>query len=80
MRIIHVELDRTEEVLDPLIVYDRSINEVFIFATSYNLSRDCNLFIIFEPWRALSWIRIVECYGNGGFVYACLTTPVDQFL
>ena len=80
MRVVYVELNRPEEVLDPVVLDVAPIDEVFVFAADDDLPGDGDLVIVLVPRRRLLLVAVVEGDRDGGLCDARLTILVDQLL
>ncbi len=80
VRVVYIELDRLEEILDRLLLRTVAIDEVFACAAEYDLARDRYLTIFFEPNGRLFLIPVVEDNCDAGFSDTGLTSFVDQVL
>ena len=80
MRVVYVELNRPEEVLDPVVLDVAPIDEVFVFASDDDLPCDGDLVEVLVAQGRLLLVSIVESDGDSGLGDARLTVLVDQFL
>ena len=80
MRVVYVELNRPEEVLDPVVLDVAPIDEVFVFAADDDLPGDGDLVEVLVAQGRLLLVSIVESDGDSGLGDARLTVLVDQFL
>ena len=80
MRIVDVQLDGAEEILDPVVLNVGSVDEVFVFSSDDDLSGDGDFFVVFVAHRRLGFVMVVEGDGHGGLGDAGLTVFVDQLL
>ena len=80
VRIVYIELNRLEEILNRLLLRTVAIYEVFACAAEYDLARDRYLAIFFEPNGRFFLIPIVEDNCNASFSDTSLASFVDQVL
>ena len=80
MRIVDIELYRSEEVLNSVVLDIATIDEVLVLATNDNLSSDSDLIIMFiSQWR-LFLVSVVKCDGDSCLGHTSLTILVHQLL
>ena len=80
MRIVDVELDRSEEILHPIVLDVAAVDEVLILAPDDDLPGDGDLVVVLVPQRRLLLVAVVEGDRDGGLCDARLTILVDQLL
>ena len=80
MRIVDVQLDGSEEVMNPVVLNVGPIDHVLVFAANHDLPGNDNLVILVIPERALLLVPVVKGHGNGGLCDAGLAIFVDQLL
>ena len=80
MRIVDIELDRSEEILHPIVLDVAAVDEVLILAPDDDLPGDGDLVVVLVPQRRLLLVAVVEGDGDGGLRDARLTILVDQLL
>ena len=80
VRVVYVELDRLEEILNCLLLRTVAIDEVFACAAEYDLARDGYLTIFFKSNGRLFLIPIVEDNCNASFSDTGLASFIDQVL
>ena len=80
MRVVYVELNRPEEVLDPVVLDVAPIDEVFVFASDDDLPGDGDLVEVLVAQGRLLLVSIVESDGDSGLGDARLTVLVHQLL
>ena len=80
MGIVDIELDRSEEILHPIVLDVAAVDEVLILAPDDDLPGDGDLVVVLVPQRRLLLVAVVEGDGDGGLRDARLTILVDQLL
>ena len=80
MRIVDIELDRAEEILNPVVLDVAAVDEVLVLAANDDLPGDGDLIIVLVTKRRLFLVSVVKCDGDGGFGDSSLTVLVDQLL
>ena len=80
VRVVYIELDGLEEILDRLLLRTVSIDEIFACAAKYDLARDRYLTIFFKSYGRLFLISIVEDNCNASFGDTSLASFIDQVL
>ena len=77
VRVVYIELDGLEEILDRLLLRTVAIDEVFACAAEYDLARDRYLPIFFKSNGRLFLIAIVEDNCNTSFSDTGLASFID---
>ena len=77
VRIVDVELDGLEQVLNRLLLGAVAVDEVFARPAQDDLSSDRDLGIVFETDGTCLFVVVVEHDGHAGFCDACLAALVD---
>ena len=73
-------MDRSEEILNSVVLNIATIDQVFVLATYDNLSGDSHLIIVLiSQWR-LFLVSVIKCDGHSGLGDTSLTILVDQLL
>ena len=80
MWIVDVQLDRSEEVLDSVVLDIGAIDEVLVFASNDHLPGDGDLIIVFIAQGRLFLVSVIKCDGDGCLGHSSLTILVHQFL
>ena len=80
MRIVDIELDRSEEILHPIVLDVAAVDEVLVLAPDDDLPGDGDLVVVLVPQRRLLLVAVVEGDGDGGLRDARLAILVDQLL
>ncbi len=80
MRVVHVQLDRSEEIDDAVVLDVGPVDQVFVLAAHDDLTLDDDLVEVFVTHGTILLVTVVECDRDGGFGDACLTVLVHQFL
>ena len=80
VRVVYIELDGLEEILDRLLLRTVSIDEIFACAAEYDLARDRYLTIFFKANGRLLLIPVVEDNCNARFSDTGLASFIDQVL
>lgn len=77
MWVIDVELDRTKEVLNSVVLDVGSVNKIFVLSTNDNLPGNGYFFIVLIPHWRLRFVLVVKGYSHGGFGNAGLAIFVN---
>ena len=80
MRIVDIELDRAEEILNPVVLDVATVDEVLVLAADDDLPGDGHLIVVLVSERRLLLVSVVEGDGDCGLGDASLAVLVDQFL
>ena len=80
MRIVNIELDWAEEILNPVVLDVATVDEVLVLAADDDLPGDGHLIVVLVSERRLLLVSVVEGDGDCGLGDASLAVLVDQFL
>ena len=80
MRIVNIELDRAEEILNPVVLDVATVDEVLVLAADDDLPGDGHLIVVLVSERRLLLVSVVEGDGDCRLGDASLAVLVDQFL
>lgn len=80
VRVVHVQLHRTEQILDLLVLDRLSVDQILVLPADHNLARDGNFITLFVPQRALVLVGVVEHQRDRGLGHTRLATFVHQLL
>ena len=80
MWVVHIQLNRSKKIRNPIGLNIGSVYHVFVFATNDNLSGYHNFVVLIITQRALFFVSVVKCDRYRGFGDSSLTIFVDKFL
>ena len=80
MWVVHIQLNGSEKIRNPIGLNIGSVYHVFVFATNDNLSGYHNFIVLIITQRALFFVSVVKCDRYRGFGNSSLTIFVHKFL
>ena len=80
MWVVHIQLNGSEKIRNPIGLNIGSVYHVFVFATNDNLSGYHNFIVLIITQRALFFVSVVKCDRYRSFGNSSLTIFVHKFL
>lgn len=80
IRVVDVQLDRLEKILNSLLLRTMSIDQILARSSKHDLSGNADLLVLLETDWGVLLIGVVEYNRNTGFGDTCLTALVDEIL